>query len=284
MVPENIETTYLKPGEARLNIEKPLQTSRGALRLAILYLLAITGAEVVTNFYNSLGGVIANIILLTALIVHSSLITDSPNHKLLLSLSLAPLTRIMSLTMPLVQFPPIYWYLIIYPPLLLACLVTMYRLRFSAREVGVTIQKLPVQLGVMVGGFVFGIVEYLILRPEPLVATLYWKEMLLPIFVLMAGTGLVEEFMFRGVMQRAALEALGKWGLPYVALIFAILHLIHNSAVDIVFVFVVGLFFGWIVKKTGSLFGVTLSHGITNCTLYLIAPFFAEYLKIPFVS
>lgn len=42
---------------------------------------------------------------------------------------------------------------------------------------------------------------------------------------------------------------------------------------DIVFVFVVALFFGWVVQRTGSILGVALAHGITNIVLYLIAPF-----------
>ena len=116
--------------------------------------------------------------------------------------------------------------------------------------------------------------EYLILRPEPIVSELTWGKVLLAVFVLGVGTGLVEEFVFRGVVQRASMEALGRWGLPYVAFLFAILHLIHHSAVDIVLVFAIALFFGWVVNKTGSLFGVILSHGITNIVLYLIIPFF----------
>ena len=43
------------------------------------------------------------------------------------------------------------------------------------------------------------------------------------------------------------------------------------SWIDVTFVFIVALFFGWVVKKTGSLLGVTLSHGITNIVLYLVA-------------
>jgi membrane protease YdiL (CAAX protease family) len=46
------------------------------------------------------------------------------------------------------------------------------------------------------------------------------------------------------------------------------------SWLDVIFVFLVALFFGGVVKKTGSLLGVTLSHGITNIMLFLIAPFF----------
>jgi membrane protease YdiL (CAAX protease family) len=41
----------------------------------------------------------------------------------------------------------------------------------------------------------------------------------------------------------------------------------------VVFVFVVALVFAWMVKKTGSLFGVTLAHGLTNSMLFVIAPF-----------
>jgi len=240
---------------------------------SIIYLLAIALAEVVTNFFSLMAGLICNTVLLAVLIIDSSLAAEYPRHELLLALCLAPLTRILSLSMPLTQFSPIYWYLIIYPTLFLAAWVAMRRLNLTAGETGLTAQRLPLQLVVALTGFIFGVMEYLILRPEPLISQLYWAEVLLPAFVLLVGTGFVEEFMFRGVMQRASMEALGGWGLPYVALLFAILHLIHRSAIDIAFVFVIGLFFGWIVNRTGSLLGVTLAHGITNIIVYLILPF-----------
>jgi hypothetical protein len=244
------------------------------MRVAIFYLLVITGAEVVTNFFDLTVGLISHTVILTGLIVHSSLVGRSPARKLLLALCLAPLTRIMSLSMPLTQFPVVYWYLIIYPPLFLAAWVAMRNLDFATRETGLNAGKVPLQLVVALSGVIFGVAEYYILRPEPLITELTWGTVLLPIFVLVAGTGFVEEFVFRGVIQRAAITALGRWGVLYVALVFAVLHLIHLSVIDVVFVFGVGLFFGWVVKRTGSLLGVTLSHGITNTILYLIIPFF----------
>jgi LysM repeat protein len=66
---------------------------------------------------------------------------------------------------------------------------------------------------------------------------------------------------------------LGKWAILYVTVVFAVLHLGYKSAVDVAFVFAVGLLFGWVVAKTRSLLGVSLSHGITNIALYLIVPF-----------
>ena len=177
--------------------------------------------------------------------------------------------------MPLTQIDPIYWYMIIYPPIFLGAWIAMRNLNYTAKEIGLNSRKLPLQLVIALSGFIFGICEYLILRPEePLIPGLTWGGILLALAAFVAGTGFVEEFVFRGVVQRASIGALGKWGLPYVALVLAVLHLIHYSTNpwDIPLVFVIALFFGWVVNKTGSLLGVTLAHGITNITLYLIIP------------
>ena len=53
-----------------------------------------------------------------------------------------------------------------------------------------------------------------------------------------------------------------------------IVPLMLTGQVFSIFVMVVALFFGTVVKKTGSLLGVSLAHGITNSVLYLVAPFF----------
>jgi hypothetical protein len=74
-------------------------------------------------------------------------------------------------------------------------------------------------------------------------------------------------------MQSASTEALGKAAIPYVAIVFAALHVGYKSAPDVAFVFFVALFFSWAVARTGSLLGVTLAHGIANVVLYLVAPF-----------
>ena len=243
------------------------------MNFAILYLAAIIGAEVVTNFSDLLVGLVCHAVILTALIVHSAVAVESPVRRLLMALCLAPLTRIMSLSMPLTPFPTLYWYAIIYPSLFLAAWVAMRQLELTVLETGLNTRKLWLQFMIAPTGIIFGIGEYLILRPEPLISELGWGTLLFPALVLLAGTGFVEEFVFRGVLQQVSVPALRRWGLPYVALLFAGLHLIHHSAIDIAFVFVIGLFFGWVVSRTGSLLGVTLSHGVTNITVYLIGPF-----------
>ena len=244
------------------------------MKEAIIYLLAIAAAETVTVFVQPVWGIVCHAIVLVALVVHSALASDYRYRHLVLSLALVPLVRIISLCIPLVNIPQIWWYPIIYAPLLAAAMVVVRILGHSAREVGLSFSSFPVQMAVGLSGLLFGMIEYFILAPEPMIIELTWREAWLPALIFLMCTGFVEEFIFRGVLQRTAVEAFGGWGIIYVSLLFAVLHVGFLSLIDVVFVFAVALFFGWVVKKTGSLFGVTLAHGITNTLLYLVVPFF----------
>ena len=238
------------------------------------YFIAFTLAELVTALLQPVAGLICHGIILTALLIQSAFTHEVRCRNLIVALSLVPLVRIMSLSMPLGILPQIYWYLLIYPPLLVASVVVMWLVGLKPRQVGLVAHGLPVQMAIgVVTGSAFGILEYYTLRPQPLIAELSLSHVWFPAFVLLATTGFVEEFIFRGVLQQTSEAALGKTGLIYVSAIFAVLHIGHLSAVNVVFVFSVALFFAALVKRTGSLIGVTLSHGFINIFLYLIAPF-----------
>jgi membrane protease YdiL (CAAX protease family) len=251
---------------------------------AIVYLLAIISAEVVTVISQPIIGIACHFVILLAVIVDSALLDRYHYGRLTLSLSLVPLVRIISLSMPLADIPQLWWYPIIYLPLLAAAIVLARLLNYKSRDVGFSFGNnlglIPVQLLIGLMGVGLGIVEYLILASEPLVVNPTLQNAWLPALILLLFTGFVEEFIFRGVMQRAAVEAFGGWGIFYVSLLFAVLHIGWIEAanplswVDIIFVFVIALFFGWVVKKTGSLLGVTLSHGLTNIMLFIVAPVF----------
>ena len=240
---------------------------------ALIYLLAIIIAEVITIVVQPMWGIICHITILLLVIVHSAVDTRYPHRPLLLTLGLAPLVRIISLSMPLADIPQVWWYPIIYIPLLVAAVTAMRILNYQAEDIGLTLEGIPFQVVVALSGLVFGVAEYFILRPEPIISELTWQAVWLPALVLLVCTGFVEEVIFRGILQRSSMEAFGGWGIVYVSLLFAILHMGFLSWLDVAFVFVVAMFFGWIVNRTGSLMGVTLAHGITNIILFLIAPF-----------
>lgn len=251
------------------------------MRDAIIYLLAITLAEVITVIVQPVWGVVCHIAILMAILLHAAVASeDRSSRQLILSLALVPLVRIISLSMPLANIPQIWWYPVVYTPLLAAAAMVVRILGFKAADVGLNFRLLPVQLLIGFSGFVLGVAEYLILTPEPVITELTWQQAWPMALVYLLCTGFGEEFIFRGVMQRMAVEAFGWRGIVYVSMLFAVVHLVHYPEVgllmvlvDVVFVFVVAMFFGWLVKKTGSILGVTLSHGVTNSILYLAAPF-----------
>jgi len=248
--------------------------SNWALEVAI-YLAAVIVAEVVTVYAQLLGGIIAHIAILVVVIMRSARIADEPQRRLVLSLALVPLIRIISLSMPLIGIPQIWWYPAMYGPLAVSAVVVMRVLGLSRKEVGFNfnVRDIPLYVAIAATGFGLGMVEYQILKPEAWISQLTWAEAWQPALVLMVTTGFVEEFIFRGVLQRTAWDKFGWRGLIYVSILFAILHIGFLSWIDVAFVFGVAMFFAWVVKRTGSLLGVTLAHGFTNISLFIIAPF-----------
>ena len=241
--------------------------------LLSLYVIAVSAAELATAFTDARWGLSMHITILAALLAHASLASAQSSQRLFLALALAPLIRILSLTMPLEDVDLVYWYAIVGAPLMLTAAVVAANLRLSLQDVGLTLRALPLQGLIALSGLGFGVAEYFILRPQPLVDELSLRSAALPALILLVGTGFNEEFVFRGVMQSASRQALGKLSILYVAVVFAVLHLGYKSISDVAFVFVVGLLFGWLVARTRSLLGVTLAHGVTNITLYLVVPF-----------
>jgi membrane protease YdiL (CAAX protease family) len=249
------------------------QVQRPALKVALLYLVGITVAELLTALIEPRVGLLLHGILLLVVLLHTARSWDQPERELLLTLSFAPLIRLLSLSLPLGGFPLVYWYLITSVPLFASVMVAMRTLGFTLHTIGLTSRKLGWQVAVSATGLAFGLMEYQILRPNPLARALTWNQLLLPATILMVSTGFMEEVIFRGLMQRASTDTLGRFSVPYVAAIFAVLHVGYKSLLDVVFVFGVALFFGYVTNKTRSILGVSISHGLTNIVLFLVAPF-----------
>jgi hypothetical protein len=240
--------------------------------VAVLYLAGIVLAEILTTFSTPQVGLALHALLFMLLLVHAAMLDRRKEQAFLLSLSLAPLIRLLSLSMPLTGFPFVYWYMIIGIPLFLASIITIRVSGLNASTLGLNFGSLPVQLLVGASGVLLGFVEYLILRPAPIIPEFSLQAFWLPALILLVFTGFLEELIFRGLMQYTALRCLGRLGLIFVSLVFAALHIGYRSLPDVVFVFLAATFFALVVRRTGSLLGVSLAHGLTNITLFLIFP------------
>jgi len=246
----------------------------GEIQVFTAYIILIVFAEAVTSYMDAgYGLLIHSLLLVSLLILYSLRYGQNPSSSLYLSLSLAPLIRIISLSVPLTDFPRYTWYVVTSIPVLAATLAMMRVQGIGFKDAGINFKKPLAQAGIALTGIPFGFIEYSILRPEPLAPGLSFLGLTLLALALILSTGLVEELVFRGIMQRNAVEAFGeRLGLIGVALVFAALHIGWLSMLDIVFVFSIGLFFGFSALKTRNIIGVSLSHGITNVVLLLVAP------------
>ncbi len=240
---------------------------------ALGYLVLLTVAEVLTALVEPRLGLLLHSLLLTGALIYGARCCDRPAYRFWMGVSLAPLIRLLSLSLPLRSVPFIYWYLIISVPLYVAVFILRRLiLQTSWAQVGLHGRGLALQALMPFLALPLGMLEYRILRPAPLISGRNPGEFLIAALILLVSTGLVEELIFRGVMQQVAVEVMGREGLVYVSAIFAVLHIGHRSLADVFFVFGVALLFGWFVRRTRSIVGVSLTHGLINIWLFLIAP------------
>lgn len=238
---------------------------------------ALVVAEIVTAAFDSRIGLSVHAAVLVLLIVLGARTAAADRRELYWSLTLAPVIRLGSLSLPIGGLPLIGWFPLIGIPIFTAAFVCARKLGYTPRQLGLTLSAsgLPFQLALIPLGFVLGVGEYLIFRPAPLIERFTIEQLWLPALILLVFTGLEEELIFRGIMQRAALRSLGRWGLVYINAVFAVLHIGYLSVLDVVFVFLVGMLFSLFVLRTKSLFGVTLAHAAININLFLVLPFVA---------
>ena len=200
----------------------------------------------------------------------------NPASKLFLSLSLAPLVRIVNLSMPLLYFPLHAWFALTGFGMLLASLALIKAIGLKREDIGLTFNEPVLQLLIGSWGIYLGVVEYFILRnriPKLLALGSGPLEIALLALEIAFFTGFVEELVFRGVIQHSAVAAMGrKAGLLGTSVVFTILHMGWLSLLDMLFVFLVGLAFGFVALETGSIAGVSIAHGLTNVMLFIVMP------------
>jgi len=271
----------------RKDLTTSLHTPAGQdLTIGLLYLALISAAEAITTLWEPQLGMILHALVMVGLLLHGSLIHRGILRRFLILLSIAPLIRILSLSLPLqkIGLPMVYWYMVIGLLLFLSAYLASRVTDIRGNRIGWSWRTWPIQLMVGLIGFGLGYIEFLILQPGPLAAYVTWVDIITAAFILMVFTGVLEEYIFRGLMQSATMQMMGKFGLVYVALLFAVLHLGYHSLLDVIFVGLVGLFFGWWAWKTHSLLGVSLAHGIANISLYVIFPIVVSAGSLPVAS
>ncbi len=246
--------------------------------ICVAYLVLVTSAEVVTVFKPKLG-IAVHICTLFILLIYAAQEYEYSRvlAYFLISLTLAPLIRMLSLSTPILQFSRIFWFIIISIPIFIAVFTCMWLQELHPARIGLrasaSYYHLTLETGVILLGIPFGILEYQILRPSPLPLRLTIPNIIVVALIFIICTGFLEEIVFRGLIQFNTMRVMSKWhGILFISLIFGVMHAGNLSPLDCLLAFSAGFIFSCVREKTGSLYGITLSHGLINIILFMVAP------------
>ncbi|MDD4306419.1 MAG: CPBP family intramembrane metalloprotease, partial [Methanosarcina sp.] len=122
-------------------------------------------------------------------------------------------------------------------------------------------------------GFLLGLGEYLTIRTEYLIPDLSIGNLLKLTFIMVFFVGLVEEIIFRSILQVRLEQALNiREALLITGLLFGLMHSGYGTFYEVLYTGFVGLIIGFVFYKTRSLPFVTLVHGLVNVFLFGILP------------
>jgi len=237
-----------------------------------IYGCLFTISELIIFYLDINLGLFLHISTFISLMVHFYITRKADTSRLYLAISLVPLIRILSLTIPLDGIRLIFWYPVIGLPLLTSAVMVVKLAGFKYHQLGFKINNVYIQLTISLIGLPLGLVGYAILRPASIYRTFSLTEVYLSIIIFILCTGFLEEFIFRGLILHAALRELGNTpSLIYVSFIYAVLQITNGSLLYVIYAFLISILFAKIFLWQRSIFGLSLAHGLYNISLYLIS-------------
>jgi len=226
-------------------------------------------------YYSSAVGLLGYSLLMQLVFLYAAINWHDRTHRYYLVVSLIPVIRILSFSLPLAGLKTIYWYPIMAVPLFLTCLYTLRTLEMTWDDVGVNLRGFPHQLLFGLLGIFLAISLYQVDPPPP--AELPTSLVLLGFHMLvwLICVAALEELIFRGIIM----QGLGiLWGSAsinnvYVALLYTLLHINQGSVVFLALIFGFSVLFNvYSNSYPRSIFGTTLAHGLLNIVYFVILP------------
>lgn len=186
---------------------------------------------------------------------------------------LVPVFRLVNLGMPVFVELTVFWFPLIYGPLVPAVVLIARNLRVVTLSAGWTTAVTGLPL-IVLASVALGELEYLIISPEPFIPTAtdpLWVGLLA--LVMIGFVGAVEELLFRGVLQPVLQAATGRWtGVVLTSIVFGMMHSIYAVPAELGFTFGFGLLAGVAYDRMDSLVAVILVHGLMNVFLFGVIP------------
>jgi len=246
------------------------------LRLYIaLPVLGIAIAELLIFFGRIEAAVWIHVGILLALAVSNIFIKDPKVHKIYMPLMLLPVLRLVNISMPIFFKTSLYTFIFVYSPLIIPVAAIIIHQRNSLEEIGITKKHFLAYMIISVPlSFLLGLGEYLIIQQGYLISDLTLGNLLKLTIIMVFFVGLVEELIFRSILQTRLEKALSmQEALIITSILFGLMHSGYGTFNEILYTGFVGLIMGFLFYKTKSLPFIAVLHGFVNVFLFGILPY-----------
>jgi hypothetical protein len=223
-----------------------------------------------------------HVLVLIGLALATIYTSDTDLFKPYQALMLLPLLRLVNISMPTFFDMTLYLYIFIYVPLVIPVYIIAVHQGFTFEQMGFTLnyRKLVLPVSVIVG-FAIAQGEYYLIHAGNLIPDLsLWNILKLSIVMIMF-IGLIEELIFRSILQTRLEESMGMFsGLIVTSILFGVLHSGYGTYYEMLFVSLAGLIMGYMFQKTRSLPLIALTHGMVNIFLFGLIPLMGPTLGL----
>ncbi|MGB9927131.1 MAG: lysostaphin resistance A-like protein [Methanosarcina sp.] len=242
----------------------------------IIPILFITLAEFLIYSHNVGMAVWAHISILIALSLSNIFIKDIEINRIYQALMLLPVLRLVNLSMPIFFEMTLYTFIFVYGPLAIPVAVIVANQKQTLEQLGITMKNIGIYMVLSIPlGFLLGFGEFMTIKNGPLIPDLSFINLLQLTIIMVFFVGLIEEIIFRSVLQTRLEHALdARQALLIASLLFGLMHSGYGTFYEIFYTGFVGFIMGLLFYKTRSLPFITVLHGFVNVFLFGIFPLY----------
>lgn len=195
-------------------------------------------------------------------------------RKVYQALMLLPILRLVNLSMPIFFEANLYSFVFMYVPMTIPItIVSIYQGIPKEGKMNL-LKKMGIYLPFsLLAGLIFAEAEYLIIPTRPLIPDLSPVNILQLTVIMIFIVALIEELIFRGIIQTRLEKFLGPaGGVLLASLLFGIMHSSYGTLYEIGYTFLAGGILGYFFYRTRSLPLVVMIHGFINIFLFGLIP------------
>ncbi|MGE3272231.1 MAG: CPBP family glutamic-type intramembrane protease [Chloroflexota bacterium] len=277
------------PSQPAVLTELLAQARTSAAAIGLAYLAIYLAAEVLAAGIDARLGLVVHAGLLLALLFHGANVPPGPERSFFWTLWLAPLARIYGLAQPYAGAAPLtLWWVLTGVSMIVAGIVAMRVGGQNAQESGLipNPRQIPVAIFMVPVGLALGVLMSMLLEPRALNRELASGSIALIALIVIINPGIVDEIVFRGVLQKAVSSVLGTtFGVLYMALLYAPVLpaglVSGGNLLGTVITFALGLLLSIVTLKTGSILSAAVGHASLALGLFVIGPYLVPGIAGP---